>query len=62
MWLTPHVEREAELREVLFGAAAAAAEATSFVASLGALGRAGGRCGGRLGSRIRALRLRGVHL
>ncbi|HUA71182.1 MAG TPA: PaaX family transcriptional regulator C-terminal domain-containing protein [Solirubrobacteraceae bacterium] len=38
VWLTPHVEREAELREVLL--AAPAAEATSFVASLGALGRA----------------------
>ena len=36
VWLTPHVEREAELREVLLEAPAA--EATSFVASLGALG------------------------
>ena len=38
VWLTPHVEREAELREVVLGAPAA--EATSFVASLGALGQA----------------------
>ena len=37
VWLTPHVEREAELRAVLLDAPAA--EATSFVASLGALGR-----------------------
>jgi phenylacetic acid degradation operon negative regulatory protein len=36
VWLTPHVEREAELREVMLEAPAA--EATSFVASLGALG------------------------
>jgi phenylacetic acid degradation operon negative regulatory protein len=36
VWLTPHVEREAELREVVLEAPAA--EATSFVASLGALG------------------------
>jgi phenylacetic acid degradation operon negative regulatory protein len=38
VWLTPHVEREAELGEVI--REAPAAEATSFVASLGALGRA----------------------
>lgn len=38
VWLTPHVEREIELREALLEAPAA--EATSFVASLGALGRA----------------------
>jgi len=38
VWLTPHVEREAELREAI--REAPAAEATSFVASLGALGRA----------------------
>jgi phenylacetic acid degradation operon negative regulatory protein len=38
VWLTPHVEREAELREVVLDATVA--EATSFVASLGALGRA----------------------
>ena len=37
VWLTPHVAREAELREVVLGAPAA--DATSFVASLGALGR-----------------------
>ena len=37
VWLTPHVEREAELREAI--REAPAAEATSFVASLGALGR-----------------------
>ena len=40
VWLTPHVEREAELREAMLEAPAA--EATSFVASLGrARGRAG---------------------
>ena len=38
VWLTPHVEREAELGEVI--REAPAAEATSFVASLGALGGA----------------------
>jgi len=38
VWLTPHVERETELREIVLEAPAA--EATSFVASLGALGRA----------------------
>ena len=38
MWLTPHVEREAELGEII--REAPAAEATSFVASLGALGGA----------------------
>ena len=38
VWLTPHVEREAELRAAI--AEAPAAEATSFVASLGTLGRA----------------------
>jgi phenylacetic acid degradation operon negative regulatory protein len=38
VWLTPHVEREAELRSAI--RAAPAAEATSFVASLGAFGRA----------------------
>jgi phenylacetic acid degradation operon negative regulatory protein len=38
VWLTPHVEREAELLDAVLGAPAA--EATSFVASLGALGRA----------------------
>jgi phenylacetic acid degradation operon negative regulatory protein len=37
VWLTPHVKREAELRGALLEAPAA--EATSFVASLGALGR-----------------------
>lgn len=37
VWLTPHVERETELREVVL--AAPAAEATSFIASLGLLGR-----------------------
>jgi phenylacetic acid degradation operon negative regulatory protein len=37
VWLTPHVEREAELREVVLGAPAA--DATSFVASLGLFGR-----------------------
>jgi len=37
VWLTPRVEREAELRGVVL--AASAAEATSFVASLGTLGR-----------------------
>ena len=37
VWLTPRVEREAELRDAVLGAPAA--EATSFVASLGALGR-----------------------
>jgi phenylacetic acid degradation operon negative regulatory protein len=37
VWLTPHVEREAELSAVI--AEAPAAEATSFVASLGMLGR-----------------------
>jgi phenylacetic acid degradation operon negative regulatory protein len=36
VWLTPHVEREAELAAAV--SAAPAAEATSFVASLGALG------------------------
>ena len=38
VWLTPHVGREAELRDAI--REAPAAEATSFVASLGALGRA----------------------
>jgi phenylacetic acid degradation operon negative regulatory protein len=38
VWLTPHVEREAELQEVICSAPAALA--TSFVASLGMLGRA----------------------
>ena len=38
VWLTPHVEREAELASVI--AEEPAAEATSFVASLGALGQA----------------------
>jgi phenylacetic acid degradation operon negative regulatory protein len=38
VWLTPHVEREAELAAVI--AEEPAAEATSFVASLGALGQA----------------------
>jgi phenylacetic acid degradation operon negative regulatory protein len=38
VWLTPHVEREAELGEII--REAPAAEATSFVASLGALGGA----------------------
>ncbi len=38
VWLTPHVSREAELRDVLHEAPAALA--TSFVASLGMLGRA----------------------
>ena len=38
VWLTPHVEREAELRAAVLEAPAA--EATSFVASLGALDRA----------------------
>jgi phenylacetic acid degradation operon negative regulatory protein len=37
VWLTPHVEREAELCAAI--REAPAAEATSFVASLGALGR-----------------------
>src|SRR5437764_2778648 len=37
VWLTPHVERETELLEVV--REAPAAMATSFVASLGALGR-----------------------
>jgi phenylacetic acid degradation operon negative regulatory protein len=37
VWLTPHVEREAELRDAVLQAPAA--EATSFVASLGMLGR-----------------------
>jgi phenylacetic acid degradation operon negative regulatory protein len=37
VWLTPHVEREAELRAVIEDAPAA--EATSFVAALGTLGR-----------------------
>jgi phenylacetic acid degradation operon negative regulatory protein len=37
VWLTPHVERESELRAAVLEAPAAAA--TSFVASLGALGR-----------------------
>jgi phenylacetic acid degradation operon negative regulatory protein len=36
VWLTPHVEREAELREVVLEAPAA--EATSFVAELGTMG------------------------
>ena len=36
VWLTPHVEREAELREVVVEAPAA--EATSFVAELGTMG------------------------
>jgi phenylacetic acid degradation operon negative regulatory protein len=38
VWLTPHVSREAELRDAIRDAPAALA--TSFVASLGALGRA----------------------
>jgi phenylacetic acid degradation operon negative regulatory protein len=38
VWLTPHVEREAELGEVI--REAPAAEATSFVAELGTLGGA----------------------
>jgi phenylacetic acid degradation operon negative regulatory protein len=38
VWLTPHVERETELRSAIRGSPAA--EATSFVAALGALGRA----------------------
>jgi phenylacetic acid degradation operon negative regulatory protein len=38
VWLTPHVSREAELSAVI--AEEPAAEATSFVASLGMLGRA----------------------
>jgi phenylacetic acid degradation operon negative regulatory protein len=38
VWLTPHVEREAELRAAI--QEAPAAEATSFVASLGMLGGA----------------------
>lgn len=38
VWLTPHVEREAELRDAI--REAPAAEATSFIASLGSLGRA----------------------
>jgi phenylacetic acid degradation operon negative regulatory protein len=38
VWLTPHVERETELGEVI--REAPAAEATSFVASLGSLGGA----------------------
>ncbi|HKO26246.1 MAG TPA: PaaX family transcriptional regulator C-terminal domain-containing protein [Solirubrobacteraceae bacterium] len=37
VWLTPHVSREAELQDVV--RSAPAAEATLFVASLGALGR-----------------------
>jgi phenylacetic acid degradation operon negative regulatory protein len=37
VWLTPHVEREAELRAAIEDAPAA--EATSFVAALGTLGR-----------------------
>jgi phenylacetic acid degradation operon negative regulatory protein len=37
VWLTPRVEREAELRDAVLEASAA--EATSFVASLGLLGR-----------------------
>jgi phenylacetic acid degradation operon negative regulatory protein len=37
VWLTPHVERETELRGAVLGAPAA--EATSFVASLGRFGR-----------------------
>lgn len=37
VWLTPHVEREAELRAAI--REAPAAEATSFVAELGMLGR-----------------------
>jgi phenylacetic acid degradation operon negative regulatory protein len=36
VWLTPHVAREAELREVVLEAPAA--EATSFVAELGSMG------------------------
>jgi len=36
VWLTPHVEREAELREVVLEAPAA--DATSFVAELGSMG------------------------
>lgn len=36
VWLTPHVEREAELREAI--REAPAAEATSFVAELGSMG------------------------
>lgn len=36
VWLTPHVEREAELREAI--REAPAAEATSFVAELGCMG------------------------
>jgi phenylacetic acid degradation operon negative regulatory protein len=36
VWLTPHVEREAELREAVVDAPAT--EATSFVASLGTIG------------------------
>ncbi len=38
VWLTPHVSRESELRDAVSDAPAALA--TSFVASLGALGRA----------------------
>jgi phenylacetic acid degradation operon negative regulatory protein len=38
VWLTPHVERETELRDAI--REAPAAEATSFVASLGEMGRA----------------------
>ncbi|MBV9804046.1 MAG: hypothetical protein JO130_12670, partial [Solirubrobacterales bacterium] len=38
VWLTPHVEREAELEAAI--RSAPAGEATSFVASLGMLGRA----------------------
>ena len=40
VWLTPHVEREAELAATINDEAAA--EATSFVASLGSLGDPGG--------------------
>ena len=36
VWLTPHVERESELREVVLEAPAA--DATSFVAELGSMG------------------------
>ena len=39
VWLTPHVEREGELRAAVDDAPAA--EATSFIASLGSLGSAG---------------------
>lgn len=38
VWLTPHVERESELREAI--REAPAAEATSFVAELGSMGTA----------------------